>query len=97
MHIYDVLKRPVITEKAQYQGGLYEPQYSFEINQRANKQLVKAAVEQIFEVDVLKVRIINVKPKSGRYVRRVVVRKSGWKKAIVTLAEGQRIDIFEGV
>ncbi len=97
MHIYDVLKRPVVTEKAQYQGSLYEPQYSFEVAQRANKQLVKTAVEQIFDVDVLKVRIINVKPKRGRYGRRVVVRKSGWKKAIVTLAEDQRIDIFEGV
>jgi large subunit ribosomal protein L23 len=76
---------------------MYEPQYSFEIDRRANKQMVKAAVEQIFDVNVLKVRIMNVKPKQGRYGRRVVVRKAGWKKAIVTLEEGQRLEIFEGV
>lgn len=97
MHLYQVLKRPVITEKSQYQGELYEPQYTFSVDRRANKQLVKAAVEKIFDVEVLQVRIINVKPKSGRYGRRVVIRKPGWKKAIVTLAVGQRIEIFEGV
>ncbi|MBN1933260.1 MAG: 50S ribosomal protein L23 [Anaerolineae bacterium] len=97
MHLYQVLKRPVVTEKSQYQGDLYEPQYIFEVDKRANKQLVKAAVEKIFDVNVLQVRIINVKPKGGRYGRRVVIRKPGWKKAIVTLAEGQRIEIFEGV
>ena len=97
MYVYDVLKRPVDTEKTRFQGALYEPQYSFEIDRRANKQQVKAAVEQIFDVDVTKVRIINVKPKHGRYGRRVVVRRPGWKKAVVTLAEGQRLEIFEGV
>jgi large subunit ribosomal protein L23 len=97
MHIYDVLKRPVDTEKTRFQGALYEPQYSFEIDRHANKQQVRTAVQEIFDVDVIKVRIINVKPKRGRYGRRVVVRSPGWKKAIVTLAEGQRLDIFEGV
>ncbi len=97
MHIYDVLKRPVDTEKTRFQGSLYEPQYSFEVDRRANKQQVKAAVEEIFDVHVVAVHIMNVKPKRGRYGRRIVVRKPGWKKAIVTLAEGQRLDIFEGV
>ena len=97
MHIYEVLKRPVDTEKTRYQGDLTEPQYSFEVDRRANKQMVESAVEKIFDVDVAKVRIMNVKPKSGRYGRRMVVRKPGWKKAIVTLAEGQRLSIFEGV
>ena len=97
MHLYEVLKRPVDTEKTRYQGELVEPQYSFEVDHRANKQMVKSAVEKIFDVDVSKVRIVNVKPKSGRYGRRVVVRKRGWKKAIVTLAEGQRLSVFEGV
>ena len=55
------------------------------------------AVEEIFDVDVIKVRMMNVKPKRGRYGRRIVVRKSGWKKAVVTLSEGQRLGIFEGV
>lgn len=97
MHVYEVLKRPVDTEKTRFQGEMFEAQYSFEIDRRASKQHVKAAVEQIFDVDVIKVRIMNVKPKHGRYGRRIVVRKPGWKKAIVTLEEGQRLDIFEGV
>jgi large subunit ribosomal protein L23 len=97
MHVYDVLKRPIDTEKTRYQGEMYEAQYSFEVDYRANKQMVKAAVEHIFDVEVVKVRIMNVKPKQGRYGRRIVVRKPGWKKAIVTLAEGQRLQIFEGV
>jgi len=97
MHVYDVLRRPVDTEKTRYQGELYEPQYSFDVDRRANKQQIRAAVEQIFDVDVVKVRIINVKPKRGRYGRRTIVRKPGWKKAIVTLADGQHLEIFEGV
>jgi large subunit ribosomal protein L23 len=97
MNIYQVLKRPVDTEKTRFQGALYEPQYSFEVDRHANKQQVKNAVQEIFDVDVVKVRILNVKPKRGRYGRRVVVRRPGWKKAIVTLAEGQRLNIFEGV
>ncbi|MBN1639617.1 MAG: 50S ribosomal protein L23 [Anaerolineae bacterium] len=97
MHLYEVLRRPVDTEKTRFQGDMIEPQYAFEVDRRANKQQIKAAVEQIFDVDVLKVHIINVKPKSGRYGRRVVIRKPAWKKAIVTLQEGQRLNIFEGV
>lgn len=97
MHIYEVLKRPVDTEKTRYLTELYEPQYVFRVDSRANKQQIKEAVETIFGVDVTKVRVINVKPKHGRYGRRVIVRNSGWKKAVVTLAEGQRLDIFEGV
>jgi len=97
MHLYEVLKRPVDTEKTRHQGDMYEPQYSFEVDRRASKQLIKDAVERIFDVDVIKVHVINVKPKQGRYGRRVVVRKPGWKKAVVTLAEGQRLDIYEGV
>jgi large subunit ribosomal protein L23 len=97
MHIYNVLKRPVDSEKTRFQGSLYEPQYTFVVDGRANKQQVKAAVEQIFSVSVVKVRIVNAKPKRGRYGRRVVIRNAGHKKAIVTLEEGQRLDIFEGV
>jgi large subunit ribosomal protein L23 len=97
MHLYEVLKRPVDTEKTRFQGEMYAPQYSFEVDERANKHQVKDAVEKVFGVDVVKVRIINVKPKGGRYGRRVVVRKPGWKKAIVTLQEGQRLEVFEGV
>lgn len=97
MHIYEVLKRPVDTEKTRSMGEMYERQYAFEVDRRANKQQVKIAVEQIFDVDVVKVHMIHVKPKQGRYGRRVVVRKASWKKAIVTLQEGQRLQIFEGI
>jgi large subunit ribosomal protein L23 len=97
MYIHDVLKRPVDSEKTRFQGSLYEPQYTFVVDGRANKQQVKAAVEQLFSVNVVKVRIVNTKPKQGRYGRRIVVRHPAHKKAIVPLEEGQRLEIFEGV
>ena len=96
MHIYKVIKRPVVTEKSNVLQDLYG-QYTFEVDRRANKLQVKEAVERIFEVQVEKVRIVNVKPKRGRYGRRTVVRESALKKAIVTLAPGQRLEIFEGI
>jgi len=95
MHIYEVLKRPLDTEKTRALAA--RNQYTFEVDRRANKLLVKKAVEEIFDVDVVNVRIINVPAKYGRYGRRRVVRKPAWKKAIVTLAPGQRITLFEGV
>jgi len=97
MNIYQILKRPIDTEKTRFQAESYEPQYAFEVDGRANKKQIKNAVEQIFDVDVIRVRTMRVKPKLGRYGRRVVTRKSAWKKAIVTIAEGQRLDIFEGI
>ena len=97
MNVYQILKRPIDTEKTRYQAELYEPQYAFEVDRRANKRQIKDAVERIFDVDVVDVRTMHIKPKLGRYGRRVVVRKPAWKKAIVTLAEGQRLEIFEGV
>jgi len=96
MHIYEVLKRPIVTEKSSILADLYG-QYVFEVDRRANKRQVKEAVEQIFGVEVLKVNIINVPPKIGRWGRRRVVRKPAWKKAIVTVAPGQKIEAFEGV
>jgi large subunit ribosomal protein L23 len=97
MHPYDILKRPVITEKSNFQSDLLG-QYTFEVDRRANKQQVKDAVETVFDVTVDRVRIINMPAKRGRrYGRRAVVRKSGWKKAVVTLTPGDRIEFFEGV
>jgi len=95
MHVYEVIKRPIDTEKTRYQAE--DGKYTFEVDRRANKQQVKEAVEQIFDVEVLSVNTINMPAKRGRYGRRMVTRKSAWKKAIVTLAPGERIDIFEGV
>jgi large subunit ribosomal protein L23 len=96
MHIYEVIKRPIVTEKSNILEDLYG-QYTFEVDRRANKLQIKEAVEQIFDVEVEKVRIVNMKPKRGRYGRRIVVREPAWKKAIVTLAPDQRIEVFEGV
>jgi len=95
MHIYEVLKRPIRTEKSY--SLQRENKYVFEVDRRANKIQVKEAVERIFNVDVVSVHIINVPAKKGRYGRRVVVRKPAWKKAIVTIAPGQKIEVFEGV
>jgi large subunit ribosomal protein L23 len=105
MHVYEVLKRPLITEKVNRLGELAQKQYAFEVDGRANKVLVKQAVEQIFDVTVESVRIINVAAHRRRSPRsrmlghkaKQVVRKPGWKKAIVKLAEGQRLELFEGV
>lgn len=96
--IYDVLRRPIITEKSNYLNSNLH-QYIFEVTPNATKRLVKDAVETLFDVDVLTVNIINVPPKRTRRARsrRVMVRRSGYKKAIVTLAPDDTIDIFEGV
>lgn len=94
IHIYDILRRPVITEKTDYQTDALG-QYSFEVDTRANKQQIKDAVEIIFDVDVVKVRTMVMPAKMGQRLRKAVRRKREWKKAIVTLAEGQKIDLFD--
>ena len=97
MHYRDVIRRPIITEKSNSLAD-DEFQYVFEVDARANKHQVREAVELIWpKVDVLKVRAMNMPAKRARRWRKTVTRKKGWKKAIVTLAPGQRIEIFEGV
>ncbi|MCL4859597.1 MAG: 50S ribosomal protein L23 [Caldilineaceae bacterium] len=95
MHIYEVLKRPIITEKTVLAGDL--GQYSFEVDMRANKILVKDAVETAFNVTVNTVNILVMPAKTARRGRRVAIRKPKWKKAVVTLAPGNSIQLFEGV
>ena len=96
--IYDVLVRPLVTEKSSYQSGKLN-QYSFVVANKATKTMVKDAVETLFDVDVVRVNILNAPAKRGRRARsrRLLVRRPGFKKAIVTLAEGQTLEIFEGV
>ena len=96
--IYDVLRRPLITEKTNYQASKLN-QYTFIIANDATKSMVKDAVETIFEVDVEKVNVMKTPAKRGRRARsrRLMVRKAGFKKAVVTLAEGQSLEVFEGV
>ena len=73
-------------------------QYTFEVARGTNKIEVKRAIETIFETDVVAVNIINVPAKaSDRRGRRRINRRPAWKKAVVTLAAGERLDVFEGV
>ena len=97
MNPYELIIRPIDTEKTRYQASELG-QYTFEVDRRANKIEVKRAIEEIFEVDVVAVNIMNVPAKvSRRRGRRRVVRHPAWKKAVVAVAEGQRLDVFEGV
>lgn len=96
MHIYDVLKRPVVTEKS-VEGVDFQNKYVFEVDMRANKFLVKDAVETAFDVTVENVNIAVMPVKTARRGRRVAIRKPKWKKAVVTLAPGNSIPLFEGV
>ena len=97
MDPYKVIIRPVDTEKTRYQASELG-QYTFEVARRANKIEVKRAIEAIFEVSVVAVNVMNMPAKATRRRgRRRMVRRSPWKKAVVTLAENQRLDVFEGV
>jgi large subunit ribosomal protein L23 len=95
--IYDVIRRPLVTEKSNYQSSKLR-QYSFEVDKNATRTLVKDALETLFDVKVVRVNILNTAAKrSRRRNRRLLVRDAGFKKAIVTLAEGSTLEIFEGV
>jgi large subunit ribosomal protein L23 len=96
MHIYEVLRRPVVTEKSVIAAD-DENQYAFEVDTRANKFEVKEAVEAAFDVDVERVNIMVMPAKTTRRGNNVRIRKPKWKKAIVTLAPGNSIQLFEGV
>jgi large subunit ribosomal protein L23 len=96
--VYDVLRRPLVTEKSNYQVNRLH-QYVFEVASDSTRTVVKDAVETLFKVKVLRVNVINVPAKRGRKAksRRMVVREPGYKKAIVTLAPEDKIPFFEGV
>jgi large subunit ribosomal protein L23 len=94
VQLFDVLRRPLVTEKntsLQAQG-----KYVFEIDRDANKVQVKQAVEKAFKVTVTAVNIMMVRGRERRVGRRVV-SASPWKKAVVTLKPGDKIQVFEGV
>jgi large subunit ribosomal protein L23 len=95
---YEVLRRPLVTEKSSYQSGKLN-QYSFIVADTATRKQVKDAIETIYDVTVLRVNIINAPAKRGRRLRsrRLLVRKPAYKKAVVTLAAGQTLDVFAGV
>jgi len=90
MKVKDIILKPILTEKIQLleQDGVY----GFLVQKNANKKTVKEAVEKIFNVKVKKVRIINVKPKKRQFARKEG-KKSGYKKALVFLEKGEKIEI----
>ena len=95
MELYQVLKRPIVTEKSGDQPeGM--SRYTFEVDLRATKQEIRRAVEELFHVEVMDVNTLRVRGKARRFGR-VMGRTSDRKKAVVTLAAGQTISFFEGV
>ena len=95
MNPSDVLKKPLITEKATHMKSTANA-VAFEVDSRAKKKQIREAVEKMFKVKVEDVRTMNVCGKTKRRGRTVGIRP-GWKKAIVTLKEGDKIEFFEGV
>jgi large subunit ribosomal protein L23 len=94
MHIYEVLRRPIVTEKnAELMAG---NKYAFEVAAEANKRQIKEAVEAAFKVKVTQVNVITVPAKTKGFGR-LRGETSPWKKAIVTLERGQKLEIFEQV
>jgi len=94
MIYHDIIKRPIITEKTTVQKALSN-QLSFEVDKRANRVEIKKAIENIFKVNVSSVRTMQIKGKVKRKGRTLGKRRN-WKKAIVQLMPGERIEFFEG-
>ncbi|OFZ54105.1 MAG: 50S ribosomal protein L23 [Bdellovibrionales bacterium RIFOXYC1_FULL_54_43] len=90
---YDVVKRPIISEKSTALAEV-AGRYAFEVALQANKQEIKDAVQRLFNVKVREVRTMVMHGKVKR-VGRFETKRSNWKKALVTLAEGQKIDFFQ--
>ena len=92
---YDLIKRPLITEKTNIQKDVSN-QVTFEVDRRANRIEIKKAVENLFKVNVVSVRTMQVKGKRKQRGR-IIGKRRDWKKAVVTLRPGERIEFFEGV
>ncbi|MGQ9674885.1 MAG: 50S ribosomal protein L23 [Chloroflexota bacterium] len=94
MNVYQVLRRPIITEKNTLHAA--QNKYTFEVAREATKQQIEEAVEKIFKVNVTDVNVSTV-PGKMRRIGRNRGMTSPWKKAVVTVQQGQRIELFEGV
>jgi large subunit ribosomal protein L23 len=95
MEIHQIIKKILVTEKSTVARDKSN-KYFFEVNRNANKVEISEAVEKLFKVKVADVRVMLVLGKKKR-MGRIMGQKSSWKKAIVTLDAGNRIDIAEGV
>ena len=93
MQLYEVLRRPLVTEK--YTVLQAQNKYAFEVAMDANKPQIKQAVEKAYNVHVTSVNVINVRDKTHMRGRQVLPAHP-WKKAIVTLKAGDNIEIFAG-
>jgi large subunit ribosomal protein L23 len=89
-----VIQQPLVTEKGSYLAA--ENKHAFRVNPAATKTQIKQAVEKTFNVKVVAVNVMNVRGKQRRWGRRTNLRPD-WKKAIVTLTPGDKIELFEGV
>jgi large subunit ribosomal protein L23 len=92
---YEIVRRPLITEKTTIQKEAFN-QVTFEVDRKANRVEIKRAIEKIFNVRVAAVRTMQITGKVKRRGR-ILGKRKDWKKAIVTLMPGERIDFFEGV
>ncbi len=92
---YGIIRRPLITEKTSIQKE-QSNQITFEVDRNANRIEIKRAIEKIFKVNVAYVRTMHVKGKTKQRGR-IIGKRRDWKKAIVTLLPGERIEFFEGV
>jgi large subunit ribosomal protein L23 len=94
---YAVILRPLVTEKSTSLSGANK--YIFEVDMRANKPQIRTAVEKAFNVTVtgVNVMVMKGKPRGGRRLGRKPTQASDWKKAVVTLAADDKIELFEGV
>ncbi|MCC6273166.1 MAG: 50S ribosomal protein L23 [Deltaproteobacteria bacterium] len=95
MEMHEIIRRPLITEKGTQLREL-QNQYLFEVDRRASKHQIKGAVETLFKVHVEDVKTLVVRGKIKR-VGRSIGKRSNWKKAYITLKEGEKIEFFEGV
>ncbi len=94
MNIFDVIKKPIVTEKSSF-AQQQANQYCFAVDRKATKFDVRDAIQKIFKVNVEKVRTVSMPGKFKR-VGRNLGKTSPWKKAVVTLKEGDRIEFLEG-
>lgn len=95
MNKYHIIKRPIITEKSAYMKDMGN-YVAFEVDKRANKLQIKKAVEELFKVNVVEIKTIVV-PGKEKKLGRSIGRVPSWKKALVKLKEGEKIEFFEGV
>ena len=93
MMLHEVILHPILSEKTMLAEG--ERQYVFRVNRKANKHQVREAVQSIYDVTVDQVRVMIMPAKTRRRGNRVFIRQAKWKKAIVSVAEGDSINLYE--